>query len=60
MVNTPGTGTFPTIKGWRAVEAERGGLIVDALQDLAHRLGVAGEVAIETIEIDTGAREQIA
>src|SRR3979409_1670071 len=46
-------------KGRRAPESERGGLMGVARQDGVDRLGVAGEVAVEAIDIDTGAGEQL-
>src|SRR5437879_8252704 len=46
-------------KGRRASKSERTGLIVVAGEDRVDRLGICGEVARGTIDIDAGAGEQL-
>src|ERR1700730_12141254 len=49
---------FADDKGRRALEAERGGLIVVACEDRVDCFRITGEVAVETVELDAGAAEQ--
>src|SRR3954471_2089739 len=51
---------FSDDEGWRALETERGGLIVVARQNRVDRLGVGFEVLAGTMDVDAGVAKQFA